>query len=162
MARHVAIDDQSQPVDHRDIWNSVDMTWAFRFAEEAARDVSYFYFLFLSFVCENGTEKINYKNFRPFCFYFWLISLSLFIITERKKLSFSYVLHKSVFSTLIIHCTSFLIFNFHGTSDSRKQKTVALLSMNHHRNPRMDQWTIHEIAHCLIDCQYFTHIYDAI
>ena len=54
-------------MDHRGISNTVDSTAAFRVAGVATPVVL---FGFLSLVRGKATEKIGYKNFRPFCSYF--------------------------------------------------------------------------------------------
>jgi len=48
-------------------------------------------------------------------------------------------------------------FSFHWTSELLKQTMAELLSMNHHRAPRMDLCTIHGTVHSATDCRHFAN-----
>jgi hypothetical protein len=59
-----------------------------------------------------------------------------------------------VFSVVQFTIPSFLLFSFHGASELRTQMMVELLSINQHRAPRIDRWTIRRAMHSVTDCQY--------
>lgn len=82
-------------MDHRHISDTADSTRAFSIAGAQTSDVSYRHFF--SLVREQTTDKISYRYLRPFCSYFGLMSLRLFITSESKKLCF---VGKSVFCTV--------------------------------------------------------------
>jgi hypothetical protein len=78
-----------------------------------------------------------------------------FILSSQKvKTAFLNMRSRSVLSIVQFTLPSFLLFSFHGASELRTQTMVELLSMNQHRAPRIDRWTIHGAVHSVTDRQY--------
>ena len=104
--------------------------------------------------------KGNYENwlqkFSNFLFLFWVYA-SMFIIRESKNVFF-YVRGKCVFATVKRTVPVFSVSSFHGIYEASKtnKKVAELLSMDHHRVPRMMRWAIHGTVHSVAHCQYFT------
>jgi hypothetical protein len=76
--------------------------------------------------------------------------------SQKVRTAFFHICGKNVLSAVWCNVTVFLVFSFRGNSELRKPKMAKLLSMNHHRAPRMDRWTIHGTVLSVTDCRYYT------
>jgi len=109
----------------------------------------------LSFVRGKTTENLNSKYRRLSVilgFY-----LNVYLSSQKVRTVFFYARSYGVFSTVKFIVPVFLVFSFHGTSEFSKKKNGSLLSMNNHRAPWLNRWTIHRIVHSVTDSQCSTY-----
>jgi hypothetical protein len=111
-------------------------------------------FRFLSLLREKAIEKNGYKTVSPFCSYF---GINAYLSSQKVRTTVFHIRGKSVFSTVWFTITVFIVFSFHGNSELWKTKMADLLSMIHHRAPRMDQCIIFFLPFIFADCRYRTN-----
>lgn len=134
-------------VKYRILVFNVDTIDDFRVVGVAITDVSSCSFSLISYV-KRPLRKLA-KGFRPFLTYFGRMPQLILLADWKWELSFS-VYQVNMFSTVQFTVRDFLVSSFHGNLDF--QKLADLPSMNPHRGPWMDQWTVHSVT----NCQYCT------
>jgi hypothetical protein len=105
---------------------------------------------------EFGTWKGRWQNWLQKLWtslYLYVVYSSMFFVVTESKKRFLYSRWKCVLYDIIYHILQFS-FLTSWNSELLKLQMTELLSMNHHRAPPMDQWSIHETKHSLIDVQY--------